>query len=734
MFYSAQPVSLDAIMQMDSGSWKTVSQFGNHGFRQGEYWLRLLIHNENTAPVTKIISTTYPSHDQVDFYVFDQQQTLLQTWQLGDTRPLKDVPLMDKHPAIEVQLNSQQSQTILVRVQSDNALVLNVDVLSPQEHQSRVHYQGIFSGLIYGILLVMALYNFGLAVSMRDKAYYFYVFYVVTFIGFILTLSGDGYFYLWGDFPQLNRLLIPLLAGTLIIPSLLFPYYLLNVAERAPQVVWFYRITAVIALVYLCLIPVMGIATSIVVVNSLSSVLSLSMLLMGIYLSVLKIPFARIYTLAWFILLLGLSVLSLSSLGVIENNLLTRNAGLLGGVIEAIILSLALAQRIAQERNEKLSAVNDAVRNRKLFQELFDQAPIGIVRFHLNGKLVAINPALVKMLGFKSPEVAIEHADVQSNVLTDHAAVKQQLLLFGKVLDREMALKRADGEVIPCSVSLHLYTENNNQYIEAYITDVSERIEAQQVRDLMEQERLTSMEQLVTGVAHEVNTPLGVNITSMSHIKEILDEVDNEMQQRSLTRDKFQSFIADSQQLVKIVEHNLQKISNLVRRFKLVSVGQTDKVMMNLRQHLDLSLHSHLFIGHDIEVVLNCANNISLETYPAAWDIIMEQLIENSIVHGFNEQQIQKKITVDVQRLDSGEWSFEYQDNGRGIAPDMLNRVFDPFVTTKRGSSDHAGLGLYRIYNIVHRVLEGEVEVTSERGFQLRITFAANWDRTQAQA
>lgn len=728
MLHSEQPLTLETVVQMDEASWKTVSQFGNHGFRQGEFWLRVYIHNENTTPVTKIISTTYPSHDEVDFHVFDQHQHLLHTWQLGDTRSLEDAPLMDKHPAIQVSLQAQASKTILIRVKSDNALVLNVDVLSPQEHQTRVHYQGIFSGLIYGILLVMALYNFGLAVSMRDKAYYFYVLYVVTFIGFILTLSGDGYFYLWSDFPQLNRLLIPLLAGTLIIPSLLFPYYLLNVAQRAPQVVWFYRITAVIAVAYLCAIPIMGIATSIVVVNALSSILSLALLVVGLYLSYLKIPFARVYTFAWFILLLGLSVLSLASLGIVENNLLTRNAGLLGGVIEAIILSLALAQRIAQERNEKLLAVREAMHSRKLFQELFDQAPIGIVRFKLNGKLVTINPAMVKMLGFPSAEAALEHADVQSNVLTDLGALKQQLLMFGKVLDKDMPIRSADGTEVPCSVSLHLYQEDNNQYIEAYITDVSERIEAQAIRELMEQERLMSMEQLVTGVAHEVNTPLGVNITSVSHIKEILDEVDNEMQQRSLTRDKFQRFIEDSQQLVDIVEHNLQKISNLVRRFKLVSVRQTDKMLMNLKQHLELSLHSHLFIGHDIEVQLHCADNVNIETYPAAWEIIMEQLIENSIVHGFSEQQIHKKITVNVERLSSGLWCFDYQDNGRGIAPDQLKRVFDPFVTTKRGSSEHAGLGLYRIYNLVHRVLAGEVEVNSDRGFHLRITFDNDWN------
>ncbi len=724
--HSEQPLTLSAIQSKPDTTWTYVTKFGSHGFRDGEFWLRDRLQNTSATTQSVILRFTYPSHDEVDFYELNDQGRLLQSWQMGDMRDLSGLQLMDKYPAIKVQLAPQQVKWVYTRVKSLNTMVLNLDVLSEKEHQNSMNLQTLLSGLIYGVLLVMALYNFVLAVSMRDKAYYVYVLYVLTFLGFVLVLSGDGYFYLWTQSPQLNQVLLPVLAGFLIIPSLAFPYYLLNIKKHAPNVIWFYRLAAIVACVFLVAIPFIGIAVSIVLVNALSVTLSISMLSICLFLSVKGVPLARIYTLAWFILLTGLAILSLASVGFIESNLITRSAGLLGGVLEVIILSLVLSQHIAQERNAKLKAVSDAMLSRKLFQELFDQAPIGIARFDLEGTVVTINPMLSRMLGFQTKEQALAETNVLTNVITDHKQVRDQLIEHKKVLDKVMELRKSDGEILPCSVSLHFYEEMGNQYIEAYVTDIRERIEAQNIREYMEQERITSMEQLVTGVAHEINTPLGVNITSVSHIQEIIDEVDGEMQRRSLTRDRFVQFINDSQQLLKIVTHNLQKMSNLVRRFKLISVSNADKIMMNLKQHLELSLHSHLFIGQNINVELLCDDDVNIESYPAAWNIIIEQLLENSIVHGFSVEQIQKNIKVSVLAQGNNEWRFDYEDNGQGISDDAVKRVFDPFVTTKRGSSDHAGLGLYRIFNLVHRVFDGDVNVTPGKGFHLSIRFKAD--------
>ncbi len=169
---------------------------------------------------------------------------------------------------------------------------------------------------------------------------------------------------------------------------------------------FFYSIV-LIAVCYLIALPFLGAAESLKLVNAVSFFGSIVMLLVGIYLSIKKVPVALIYTVAWFILLAGLVALPLSSLGLIESNFFTRYSNMLGGVLEAILLSLALAQRIGLERQERIEAIKQTLKlkeevseNRKMFQELFDYAPIGMFRFTTAGELVAVNQFLAELMGF----------------------------------------------------------------------------------------------------------------------------------------------------------------------------------------------------------------------------------------------------------------------------------------------------------------------------------------------
>jgi len=723
--YSETAQTFSSIQSLKQDAWVEVARFTNHGFKNGEFWLRVVLENQSQDTQSVIYRFAYALHDEVDFYQVSLSGELKKTWLQGDMRDQSDHNVMDKHAAINITIPANSRQLLYIRVASKNALVLTADLFSKFEHEKNVHFEAIFSSMIYGVLLVMALYNLGLAISLMDKAYFSYVLYVLTFTTFVLTLSGDGYYYFWNNSPHFNQYLLPVISGLLIIPSLLFPYYLLNIKRNAPFIAKMYKGFMVVAMLFVFSIPIIGVANAVVLVNSLSSILSLIILSVGFYLTYKGVPLAGWYTFAWLILLLGLSVLSVSSLGFMDSNLLTRNAGLLGGVIEAIILSLVLAQRISQEKREKMLAVQESAQNKKLFQEIFNQAPVGIMRFNSSGELVTINPALVKMLGYDSVHQAMENYHVLDQLLTDYRDINRELIENGKVLDKQMSITTVNENILHCSVSLHLHQGANEQYVEAYLTDITERVENTNVKEFMEQERHTSMEHLVTGVAHEINTPLGVNITSVSHIKELLSEVSDDLKNNTLTKKKFAHFVDDAHQLLQIVTHNLNKMSNLVRRFKMVSMGKTDKISLNFKQQLEQSVFNHHLIEEDIQLEVKCDGQVYIETYPAAWDIIIEQLVENSVVHGFSDQQEDKTISIEVTSIGEHHWRFQYRDNGSGVDAAVLQKAFNPFITTKRSSSEHAGLGLYRIYNLVQRVLKGEVTLEQDKGFHLVLEFSA---------
>jgi len=728
---SANPASLAQVKNQPVDNWQQVAQLGSYGFDDAEYWIRLEIHNQSPQPLSRIFRFVYPVLDEVDIYhIVDN--VLAHEWHLGDVVPAIIRDVREKNPAFKIILLPQQHSQIYIRVAGINAMVLTMEVLDDSQHDALVQISILISGLVYGILLVMALYNLSLAVSILDRAYFYYVAYVVCFIAFVLAVSGDGYYYLWRQSPNFNSLATPLFAGLLIVPSLLFPLYFLDIKRHSPKIARLIKWAVVIGGLYLICIPFMGLAAALKVINVYSALASAMMLIVGVYLSIKKVPFAVIYTLAWCSLLAGLVLLPLSSLGFIESNSLTRNANLLGGVIECVVLSLALAQRFRMERSAKieliqhvLTAKTEAANNLKMFEELFELAPVGIFRFKLNGELVAVNPALTKLLGFKDATGLLKQGNSIRGYFDNGLSMAREVLRKGAVIDRESTLTTTKGEERTCSISMRVQTQHKDHYVEGYVTDISERKHAQKIHELMERERMAVLEQLITGIAHEINTPLGNNITSLSHGLELLKAVETQVQDGQLTKNSFDGFIEDSHALTEIMSKNLQKITSLVERFKLVSVKNMDIELadIDIKQHLKNIIEGNFFIEESVQIILEVNGSGPIHSYPVAWHIILDQLLENSMLHGFNQGQTDRKIMITLQQQGDNHWQFYYEDNGRGLDNNIAKNVFDPFVTSVRGNDENAGLGMYRIYNVVHQVLKGKIKVLDGPGFKIQIRF-----------
>jgi len=728
---SASPASLAQVKSLPVDNWQQVAQLGSYGFDDAEYWIRLGIHNKSPQPLSRIFRFVYPVLDEVDIYQFVDEELNLE-WHLGDTVPGIARDVHEKSPAFRLTLLSQQQSKIYIRVAGINAMVLTMEALDDSQHDALVQTSILISGLVYGILLVMALYNLSLAAGIFDRAYFYYVAYVVCFIAFVLAVSGDGYYFLWRQSPNFNSLATPLFAGLLMVPSLLFPLYFLEIKRHSPIIARLIKWAVAIVGLYLVCIPFMGLAFALKVINVYSALVSAMMLAMGVYLSIKKVPFAVIYTLAWCSLLAGLVLLPLSSLGFIESNSFTRNANLLGGVIECVVLSLALAQRFRKERSAKieliqhvLTAKSEAANNLKMFEELFELAPVGIFRFKLSGELVAVNPALTKMLGFKDATGLLKQGNSIRGYFDNGLSMAREVIRRGSVIDRESTLTTNKGELRTCSISMRVQTQHQDHYVEGYVTDISERKHAQNIHELMERERMAVLEQLIIGIAHEINTPLGNNITSLSHGLELLKAVETQMQGGQLTKQSFDGFIEDSHALSEIMSKNLQKITSLVERFKLVSVKNMDIELadIDIKQHLNNIIEGNFFIEESVQIILEVNGSGVIHSYPVAWHIILDQLLENSMLHGFKERQSDRKIMITLQQQGDNHWQFYYEDNGRGLADNIANKVFDPFVTSMRGNDENAGLGMYRIYNVVQQVLKGKIKVLDGPGFKIQIRF-----------
>jgi len=234
---------------------------------------------------------------------------------------------------------------------------------------------------------------------------------------------------------------------------------------------------------------------------------------------------------------------------------------------------------------------------------------------------------------------------------------------------------------------------------------------------LVESEKLAALGGLVAGVAHEVNTPLGIAVTATSVIQDVTNEANQAFNNQSLTTEQFQSLMQRMTESSSMLEHNLNRAAKLIRDFKQTAVDQVSesRSQFSIYQVLEALIASLHPETRKIPVtpVLEGDRTIMMNSLPGVLTQVISNLIMNSINHAFEESQ-QAEITIQF-RADEQSIVVEYQDNGTGIEEASHQKIFEPFYTTKRGKGG-SGLGLNLVFNLVKQKLKGELAFDSELG------------------
>lgn len=239
--------------------------------------------------------------------------------------------------------------------------------------------------------------------------------------------------------------------------------------------------------------------------------------------------------------------------------------------------------------------------------------------------------------------------------------------------------------------------------------------------DLVRQEKLASLGRLVAGVAHEINTPLGICVTATSHLVQELKLTREELAAGAMTEDSLEQFLDIVDQSLRIMTTNTQRAAALVRSFKQVAVDQSSDAIrsFNLKAYIHevlLSLQPKLK-GRPVSVTVDCAADIELDSFPGAVSQILTNMLMNSLVHGYEREQA--GAIVIAAALEGEAVVLTYSDDGAGMDGETLAKMFDPFFTTRR-SSGGSGLGAHILYNLVTGPLGGTVDVDSAPGQGLR--------------
>jgi signal transduction histidine kinase len=236
-------------------------------------------------------------------------------------------------------------------------------------------------------------------------------------------------------------------------------------------------------------------------------------------------------------------------------------------------------------------------------------------------------------------------------------------------------------------------------------------------KQLIESEKMAALGGLVAGVAHEINTPVGVGVTAASMLEDETESVITAYEKEQLKRSELETYLRKVKQSNQLILTNLQRTAELVQSFKQVAVDQTslEKRRFPVKHYLEgtlLSLHPRLKqTNHRITITGD--DTLIIDSYPGAFSQVVTNLVMNSITHAYRKDaqgHLRFDLTQDQDRL-----ILEYTDDGDGIPAENLSKIFDPFFTTAR-SQGRSGLGLHIVHNLVTQKLKGIIRCESQVG------------------
>ncbi len=420
--------------------------------------------------------------------------------------------------------------------------------------------------------------------------------------------------------------------------------------------------------------------------------------------------------------------------------------------------------RDVSERKEAERRQHDATER---IRAIVETVPDGIITIDDNACVETFNPAAEKLFGFSAEEVIGNnvkmlmpepyHSEHDEYLHAYHQTGDAKIIGIG----REVMARRKNGSVFPIELAVgdiqlgdrRMYAgvvrdmterklaEDSMRYLnEALEKRVRERTQAMrdlqsamaQLKDaqnqLVQTEKLASLGGLVAGIAHEINTPIGIGVTAASHLQDITTKIDAAFQAAAMKRSELADYFANSKQSTEIILNNLRRAAGLINSFKQVAVDQasSERRRFNLRSYIEevlLSLRPQLRQAHHT-VELHCPGHLELDTYPGALAQIITNLVMNANLHAFGDRQ-PGTVLIDVEEVEAG-IVMQFRDDGCGISTEALAKIFDPFYTTRRGQGG-SGLGLHIVYNLATQTLRGQIEVESEVGtgtvFRLAIPY-----------
>lgn len=704
---------------LEEAQWSKVEGEFNLGYSHQSAWFMQTLQAYNEGDW--VFQVTYPLLDYLDLYLYKGDK-LVQTIHTGDAVSFSQKALRVHDFILGLSTENAASYRLVGRIETQGTLMLPIKWQTETDYAENLAINQMIYGIYYGVLMIMALYHLFIYFVIRERGYLFYVISVSAFLLLQLSFDGRGFSWLWPEVPEINKYSFPLSYALYQLAIFTFIVEFLKLKDSSP---YLYRYFVALRLVVMGLIPFIFILpyNSIVPMVVMVGVTGfISGLLISAYLWFKGFTAARYFTCAWALFLAGIIILNFRGLGFGETNILSQYGYVFGSILEVLFLAFSLADRINAVNKEKrkteralLTSQKQHVKALQRYQDLYESSPIGNFQADKHYQLISVNDACAQLFGFDQPEdMLAEVKDIRGYLESDFNEfqdIVRETRKKGAVFNKEIHIKDHNAKERWLSISMRFNNDNNVEVFEGSIQEVTERINSEKLRMELDRERMHIMEQFSIGIAKEINTPMGSNVATTAFIRESLDDVYQLQAEGNAQINDYEAFTKLAYQSLGLLESNQKRITKVVKRFREVSA-----------QHLGLKA-SHFVLADVIdEAVENkrwrmagwrvdtiCPVDIRLHSYAKAISVIISQLIDNALVHSMADKGQDPKIWIRAEKSPEGELTVTFSDNGQGIKKEMAKNLCQPFFTTKRGPEGHIGLGLYMVYNMVTRSLNGRI-------------------------
>lgn len=348
---------LDLREALASDSWQSLEgESPNFGYIRDTVWLRIPSSAMPTLPGSqRLLEVRYPQLDRITFYLLENGEVRQRTV-TGDHFPFDQRPIKHRNFLFDFDLNPESDYQILLRVQSQGAMQIPVRLWNPAAFFETASIEDQMHAIYYGIMIMVIFFNLFIFLALRERMYLLYVLSTLGYLLLIGGLNGSTYQLLWPGVPWLHNQAMMLTVPIALIFTLLFSRAFLNLGSTSPHMDRLVRYTVVVnlAVIVLTFITDYSIASRLTVALAIPSCLLLTVI--GPLQWIRGNPQASYYTVAWGLLTVGSAVTAANKYGLIPTNFVTVYGMEIGSALEAILLTIALAARLYQEREDKVRA------------------------------------------------------------------------------------------------------------------------------------------------------------------------------------------------------------------------------------------------------------------------------------------------------------------------------------------------------------------------------------------